>query len=152
MHRIGILLTCCLFASVIRAQTTEDSIKVAVQMLFKAMKESDSAALTRAFSPTAVLQTIGRSKDGTLSVSSEKVEDFAASISKAPRGALDERIEFAAIQIDGPMASVWTPYHFYYQGKFSHCGVNSFQLVRMANGWKIQYIIDTRRRDGCQPE
>lgn len=152
MHRIGILLTCCLFASVLRAQTTEDSVKVAVQMLFKAMKESDSAALRQAFSPTAVLQTIGRNKEGKLSVNSDKVEEFAASISKAAPGSLDERIEFASIQIDGPMASVWTPYHFYYQGKFSHCGVNSFQLVRLAEGWKIQYIIDTRRRDGCQPE
>ena len=152
MHRIGILLTCCLFTSMLRAQTTEDSVKVAVQLLFKAMKESDSAALRQAFSPTAVLQTIGRNKEGKLTVSSEQVEEFAASISKASPASLDERIEFAAIQIDGPMASVWTPYHFYYQGKFSHCGVNSFQLVRLAEGWKIQYIIDTRRREGCRPE
>ena len=54
------------------------------------------------------------------------------------------------VKIDGALASVWTPYKFYFNGKFSHCGVNSFQLVRMNNTWKVQYIIDTRRRVGCE--
>jgi hypothetical protein len=49
------------------------------------------------------------------------------------------------------MAAVWTPYNFYYNGQFSHCGVNSFQVIRFKDGWKIQYIIDTRRRTGCNP-
>jgi hypothetical protein len=62
----------------------------------------------------------------------------------------DERITFETIKIDGPLAVAWTPYKFYYEGKFSHCGVNSFQLVRLNGAWKIQYLIDTRRRTGCQ--
>jgi hypothetical protein len=48
------------------------------------------------------------------------------------------------------MATAWTPYNFYFNGKFSHCGVNNFVLVKQDNGWKIQYIIDTRRRQGCK--
>jgi len=54
------------------------------------------------------------------------------------------------VKIDGPLAIVWTPYKFYFNGKFSHCGVNSFQLVRFNGVWKIQYLIDTRRRAGCE--
>ena len=42
-----------------------------------------------------------------------------------------------------------TPYKFYVGEKFSHCGVNSFQLVKIRGEWKIQYIIDTRRRQNC---
>jgi len=64
--------------------------------------------------------------------------------------AADERISFETIKIDGPLAIAWTPYKFYYEGKFSHCGVNSFQLVRVDNQWRIQYLIDTRRRQGCE--
>ena len=47
------------------------------------------------------------------------------------------------------MANVWTAYSFYFDGKFSHCGVNSFQLLKEAGEWKIFYLVDTRRKEGC---
>ncbi|MFT3981238.1 MAG: nuclear transport factor 2 family protein [Ferruginibacter sp.] len=131
------------------AQTAEDSVKAAVNKLFEAMKNSDAVLLQSAFGDSAVLQTIARTKDGKTIVTNESVAAFAQSIASAPKGSLDERIQFETIKIDGPMAIAWTPYSFYYNGKFSHCGVNSFQLVRFGNEWKIQYIIDTRRRAGC---
>jgi len=54
------------------------------------------------------------------------------------------------IKIDGPLAFVWAPYNFFYKGKFSHCGVDCFAMVRMNGSWKIQYIIDTRRKNACK--
>jgi hypothetical protein len=63
---------------------------------------------------------------------------------------LDERIRFDVIRIDGALAIVWALYQFYYKGKFSHCGADSFQLVRINGKWKIQYLVDTRRSRGCQ--
>ena len=47
------------------------------------------------------------------------------------------------------MATAWTPYEFWYKEKFSHCGVNSFQLMKIENEWKIIYFVDTRRRSDC---
>jgi hypothetical protein len=32
----------------------------------------------------------------------------------------------------------------YVKEKYIHQGVNSFQVVRTKEGWKIQYLIDTR--------
>ncbi|KFC21410.1 nuclear transport factor 2 family protein [Epilithonimonas lactis] len=124
----------------------ELQIKASINSLFDGMKTSDSTKITNAFSKTAVLQTIAKNGE----VKNENIKDFAVSISKAVKGSLDERITFSNILIDGNLASVWTPYEFYYQGKFSHCGVNSFQLVKTNNEWKIQYIIDTRRNDNCK--
>jgi hypothetical protein len=132
------------------AQSTEDSVKAAINKMFTAMRNSDSAELTHCFSSTAVLQTIGRNKEGQLMVRTENISGFGSSISKLGKGDADERITFGALHIDGPMASVWTPYEFYFKGNFSHCGVNSFQLVRIDGVWKIQYIIDTRRKEGCK--
>ena len=83
-------------------------------------------------------------------IRNESIDAFVQAIGKSPKGALDERIQFETIKIDGPLAIVWTPYKFYYEGKFSHCGVNSFQLVRINGEWRIQYLIDTRRKDGCE--
>lgn len=131
------------------AQTTEDSVKAAVNKLFEGMKNSDGGIISSAFGDSAVLQTIAGTSDGKTIIRSQKLNEFAAQVAKAPKGALDERIEFGSIKIDGPLASVWTPYKFYYNGQFSHCGVNSFQLVRFNGVWKIQYLIDTRRKQPC---
>ena len=150
MKRILILLTAAMFISTfIKAQSTEDSVKAVVNQLFAAMKNIDAAKLKETFADGAVLQTISRRQDGSFFVQDEKVNDFAESIRKAKKDSLDEQIVFETIKIDGPLASVWAPYKFYYAGKFSHCGVDSFQLVRINGRWKIQFLIDTRRRQGC---
>jgi hypothetical protein len=133
-----------------RAQTTEDSVKAAITLLFDGMKNSDAAKIQSAFADSAILQTIMNTKDGKLVIKNELVKDFATSISKIAKGYADERIEFENIKIDGPLASVWTPYKFYYKGQFLHCGVDSYQLVRINGVWKIQYLIDTRRKQPCE--
>jgi hypothetical protein len=145
-----VLLTSLVFSIATRAQSTEDSVKTVVNNLFAAMRNADAALLRSAFSDSAVLQTITRNKDGKMLVATEKVNEFADFVSNLKKDSADERIQFETIKIDGPLAIVWTPYHFYHNGKFSHCGVNSFQLVRFDGIWKIQYLIDTRRRQGCQ--
>lgn len=133
----------------LRAQSAEDSIKAAVNKLFEGMKNADASMVSSSFSDSAVLQTITRDKEGKTIIINEQVKSFAEFVSKQKKGAADEQIRFETIKIDGPLAIAWTPYKFYYEGKFSHCGVNSFQLVRIDGVWKIQYLIDTRRRQGC---
>ena len=150
MKRILILLTAAIFISTItKAQSAEDSVKAVVNQLFTAMKGANAAMLKEAFADSAVLQTIRRKQDGTFFVQDEKVSDFVEQIGKAKKDSLDERITFETVKIDGPLAIAWTPYKFYYAGNFSHCGVNSFQLVRINGRWKIQFLIDTRRKQAC---
>jgi len=132
------------------AQTAEDSVKAAVNKLFDGMKNADAVAVKSSFADSAVLQTITRNKEGNVVIRNEGVADFADFVGKQAKGAADERIVFDMVKIDGALAIVWTPYKFYFNGNFSHCGVNSFQLVRFTNGWKIQYLIDTRRKTGCE--
>jgi|SRR5215203_2337251 len=151
MNRILILLTATIVVSnIARAQSTEDSVKAVVNQLFAAMKGANAVMLKEAFADSAVLQTIRRKQDGTFFVQNERVGDFVEQIGKAKKDSLDERITFETVKIDGPLAIAWTPYKFYYAGNFSHCGVNSFQLVRINGRWKIQFLIDTRRRQGCE--
>lgn len=149
MKPILITLTLVFCAAASHSQTTEDSIKATVNMLFEGMKNGDASMVSSAFSDSAVLQTISRDKEGRTIIRNEQVKNFAEFVGKQKKGSADERISFETIKVDGPLAAVWTPYQFYYEGKFSHCGVNSFQLVRINGQWKIQYLIDTRRRQGC---
>jgi hypothetical protein len=134
------------------AQSAEDSVKATINKMFAGMKSADAAMIKSTFADSIIFQSIGRTKEGTIFVKNENAADFITSISKLAPDAADERITFDVVKIDGPLAIAWTPYNFYFNGQFSHCGVNSFQLVRVNNEWKIQYIIDTRRRQGCKPE
>lgn len=150
MKRILLLLTALLIiCNLIQAQTVTDSVKAAVNLLFEGMKSADASKVKAAFADSAILQTIGN-RQGKTFIRNEEISGFADFVGQQKPGDADERIQFETIKIDGPLAIVWTPYKFYYKGQFSHCGVNSFQLVRLNGAWKIQYIIDTRRREGCE--
>ncbi len=137
-------------ASYTMAQTPVDSVKTTIGKLFAAMKGSDSQSILDCFADSAIMQTITRDKNGNNLIKTEKVADFAKVIAYMPKNAADERISFDMVKIDGPLATAWTPYKFYLNGQFSHCGVNSFQLVRINGQWKIQYLIDTRRKQPCE--
>ncbi|OCA76964.1 hypothetical protein BBI01_00420 [Chryseobacterium artocarpi] len=143
MNKISAILF--VFSSFCFAQQNQD-IEKPVRNLFIGMKNADPVLLKSVFTENAIMQTI--TKDGM--VKSDSVQDFILSISKFSAGDLEEKIIIDAIHTDGNLASVFTPYSFYLKGKFSHCGANSFQLVKQNDEWKIQYIIDTRRKENCK--
>ena len=150
MKQFFIFLTFAMLSFTTKAQTAADSIKTTIGKLFDGMKNSDAALLKTAFADSAILQTISNNKEGKIIIENDRVDDFAGIISKMQKGDADERIIYDVIKIDGPLAIVWAPYKFYYKGVFSHCGVDSFQLVKINGEWKIQYLIDTRKKAGCQ--
>jgi hypothetical protein len=143
------LLLACLYLNIGYTQTSADSVKQTIINLFVAMKNSDRNLLQSVFADSAILQTIGYQKSSGIMVRNQQVNAFIDQVSRLPVNAADERITFDMVKVDADLASVWTPYQFYYRGEFSHCGVNSFQLVRIKGAWKIQYLIDTRRKDKC---
>ena len=149
MRYIAVFLTILAALQQAKAQTATDSVKQTVNNLFTAMRTSDTTLLRSAFSNGAILQTITNAS-GQTKVRTDQVDAFIQSVGKPHADVYDERIVFERIDVDGDLASVWTPYKFYIGTNFSHCGVNSFQLVRLQGIWKIQYLIDTRRKEPCR--
>jgi hypothetical protein len=127
----------------------EKEIEKVISTLFEGMKAKDGTKVKELFHTDASMQTVLAGENGA-SLGSNSVSDFITRISTTPEGTvLDERILEYEIKVDGQMASAWTPYEFYVSDTFSHCGVNSFQLIKTSDGWKITYVIDTRRKEGC---
>lgn len=127
----------------------ENEVEKVIASLFEGMKTKNTELLQAAFHPEASMQTVISGEEGA-KLGSNSVQDFVNRIANTPETTqLDERILEYQIKIDGDMAAAWTPYRFYVNDNFSHCGVNSFQLIKTAEGWKITYIIDTRRKQGC---
>lgn len=150
MKKYVLLLLMVIFSVGVHAQTAEDSVKAVIHQLFTSMRNADSAGVVNCFAEKNILQTIVRDKEGNMSAKSELVSNFGKNIAGLAKNAADERITFESVKVDGPLASVWTPYKFYFNGNFSHCGVNSFQLLRSKDGWKIYFLIDTRRKEPCE--
>lgn len=133
------------------ATSAEAEVRAVVDRLFDGMRASDTTAIRGTMHPLARLVTTG-TRDGAPTISDESIDAFIASVGRAPAGMLDERLHDVEIRVDDNLASAWTPYRFYVGERFSHCGVNAFQLFRTAEGWKIIQITDTRRREGCGVE
>lgn len=119
----------------------------AVHALFDAMKAKDTEAIAALFHPEARLLSTSV-QGGATAVQAVAIPDFVASIGSSAAD-LEERIWDEEVRVDGPLATAWTPYAFFVDGTFSHCGVNSFQLARMEDGWRILHVVDTRRADAC---
>ena len=134
------------------AQTSvEEDVKSKIVQFFDAFHKQDSVALRAIVSNRITMQSIGKDKEGKTQLSESDFGEFLKSIVAIPTtSTFEEKLLGFNIQVDGDMANAWTPYEFWYNGNFSHCGVNSFQLIKEDDSWKILYIVDTRRRDGCQ--
>ncbi|GAB4020852.1 nuclear transport factor 2 family protein [Spirosoma koreense] len=148
MKLLSLLIGSFLSIPALAQSGEEAAVKNTVNQLFAGMQKADSTLLKPLFTPSARLQTVVN-KQGDVSVRDEAISMFINSIGKAKAGTLDERLSGMEIKIDGELATAWTPYVFYFQDKKSHCGVNAFTLVKMNGSWKIQTIIDTRRKDNC---
>jgi hypothetical protein len=118
----------------------KEAVKNVIKQTFKAMITADTVLLKSCFAPDAMLQVIQNQKDSVV-VRTSKVSDFVASIGKQQPGSLDERSFDEIIYIDRELASAWAPYTFHRNGQFSHKGIDSFQFVKLKEGWKIQYLI-----------
>lgn len=121
------------------------AVRATIARFFAGMHTSDSAMVQAPFMPGAQLKSV-ENKQGVVSVRTEEIAQFAGLIGKYAKGSLDERLTGMDIKIDGDLATAWTPYEFFINGKSQYCGANAFTLVRMAEGWRIQAIIDTRRK------
>ncbi|SFU42899.1 hypothetical protein SAMN05216480_103120 [Pustulibacterium marinum] len=140
----------CSFSFQAVAQSSEESVKQTVQDFFKAFHAKDTVALADFAYGYVELQSIGKDKEGKVKLDSQPYRTFVKSIGSIPDHIkFEERLTDYIIKVDGDMANAWTPYEFYMNGEFSHCGVNSFQFIKIDTGWKIIYLVDTKRKEGC---
>lgn len=147
---IGLLSLVCFNLS---AQNEEAKVKTTIIDFFEAFHKQDTTALKTMVKGNIKLQSISVNKEGKTVLNESRYEKFVKSIASIPKdNTFEEKLLSFRIQVDGNMANAWTPYEFWYNGKLSHCGVNSFQLIKDNDQWKIIYLVDTRRKEGCAME
>ncbi len=141
-------IACFLLASAAYGQKAEKAaLKATILKFFEGMEKHDTLLLKSACMPGMQLQTVRTNKNGETVVIAEPFARFLQLVATPSPEKFREVVTFKHISVEPSLASVWTPYTFYIGNTVSHTGTNSFQLVKTVEGWKIQYILDTRRKE-----
>lgn len=128
-----------------------DAAVAVVQELFDAMRASDTTAMRALFAAeVGSFPSSGLNRQATPAISYASLDQWLGGVGGQEPGSLDERITVRDVIVDDNLVTVITPYAFYYQGNFSHCGVDVFLIARQGEEWKIAGLADTRRRGGCE--
>jgi hypothetical protein len=153
-HTLTIIAATLLSVSVAAqpAQRYEDdkaAVVATVQKFFDTMTSRDVEGARRVLMPEGRMFSV-REQNGQQAARASTVEDYLKGLGERKQD-YRERMWNPEVRIHGGIASVWTPYDFWAEGKFSHCGIDIFDLVKTADGWKIASVTYTVERTGCAP-
>lgn len=152
MSRIIVLLMLLVTVNVANAQQNEEekAIKKVIETFFEGLHKGDSTMMKQTLHKDIKIQTTATNREGKKLLKTEERQQLLTGIAnKKPSDVYLEKLLSYDIKVDGNLASVWTPYEFYFNGNFSHCGANSFQLFNNNGTWEIIYLVDMRRRGNC---
>ena len=151
-----ILLLFSVFASTVcfsqEALSTENG-KIIVDIFMNGYKAGDTIKMKSIMHPNMTMQRAylnDKQENALVYVKPSDLLKYAATTGKEVDW--EERLTDYIVNSDGNLAHVWATYEFYKNGKFSHCGANSFTLVYTDESWKILNLIDSIRIASCNKE
>jgi hypothetical protein len=128
--------------------TEEAGVMVPIDAMLAALATRDGQALLAQVRPEGGATAVEEMADGTRIIRRTGWSDFAARLKPGPER-YAERLTDPAVDIDGDIAMVWSPYVFTIDGRVAHCGTDHFDMVRDAGRWKILNITWSKRTTGC---
>jgi hypothetical protein len=128
--------------------TERDAVLKAVQIFFDTMTAKDVGGAREILVPQGRFHAMDmrKAKLDPRSFSNEEYFAQLQAMKEVPR----ERIWNPEVRVHGRIATVWAPYDFWRDGKFSHCGIDAFDLIKTDAGWKIAggaYTLESK----CEP-
>jgi hypothetical protein len=145
---VFIALAIAVPASTQPSSSERDAILKTVQGFFDTMTAKDVEGARQLLQPQGRFHAM-RMRDGKPDVRAFSNEEYFADL-QAGKRKLQERMWNPEVRIQGLIATMWAPYDFWIDGKFSHCGIDAFDLIKTEEGWKIAggvYTIESK----CEP-
>ncbi|MEK9913447.1 MAG: nuclear transport factor 2 family protein, partial [Flavobacteriaceae bacterium] len=117
-----------------------------IETFFEAFHQKDTTSLKNFFTIDSGLVSVQNTLSG-IRTKKESVADFIQTIGAIPADlSFEERLLDFKVVDASVMTLVFTPYQFYINGSFSHCGTNVFTLIKKESQWKILALYDTRNK------
>jgi hypothetical protein len=127
--------------------TEERAVERVARDFLAALSRGDTSTLRSLMLPGMSLASVRQGPQGPVARGTSG-EDFLTSLGGEGRRIL-ERMWNPEVRIQDRVAVVWAPYDFHLEGQFSHCGVDVFTLLKVADGWKVTGVTYEVTREGC---
>lgn len=143
------LFSTTLIYSASNAQTTDSSaIQATVEKFFTSIETRDRTLLESILVPNSLNISTNELANGDARFTTLSYEEMLTALTRPGRSAM-ERAWDETILIQGHIAVFWAPYDFHVDGEFTHCGVDSFQLIKQEGQWLITNASWTRETENC---
>lgn len=125
----------------------EQKVLDVVNLFFESMTKKDTATLKSIM--TLEGRYYGLRAEGDSWSEHTKTHKVYIDGLSAGKSVVIERIWEPEIKVHKTIAMLWAPYDIYIDGKFLHCGVDAFSLIKTNGVWKIVGTIFTMEPEGC---
>ncbi len=143
-------LLCFAFSVCVSAQSSADAkaVRGVIDNLFAEMAAANPPAILALQMPESQIVAVARGKDGKNQIHYYSADAFSKFFTKKDAN-IEERMYAPKTEVDGDVAMYWGRYVFFAGGKISHCGLNTFHLVKTDDGWKIAGAASTIDPTAC---
>lgn len=150
MKRILIPLFLFVLAGTAPAQLSAEHAApfAVVEKLFAEMAAANPAGILALGTPENHLVAIRKLRDGSSRVEVITGEAFSKMFTNKEAN-LREEMYAPQVEVEGDYAMVYGRYVFFVGERLSHCGVNQFNLVKIAGVWKIANGASTIDPGAC---
>jgi hypothetical protein len=126
----------------------ETKVLAAVEHFFDAIKGRDVTAMEQ----TVVLDGLATAVRLTDGAETRRVNWHWPSYFENVRGSkgvMVEKLFSPEVRVERDIASVWARYELIVDEKFSHCGVDHFDMVKRGGEWRVYNLTWTNQKTGC---
>lgn len=144
----GVLLILSTTMTSAQAPSDREAVLKVVQGFFDTMTARDVEGARKILQPQGRFHAT-RIRDGKPEIRPFSNEEYFADL-QVGKTRMQERIWNPEVRISGTIATVWASYDFWIDGKFSHCGIDAFDLIKTEEGWKMAggvYTLESK----CDP-
>ncbi len=141
-YRFLTIFLLCSFVQLIviksgNASNTEETNAVieSVDIFFETMKSKNVNLASKVVMPDARFIFVSQ-QDGVPIIKYRTGQEHLDSLSETKHN-LRERLWNRKVRIQDAIATLWASYDFWIDDKFSHCGIDAFQLIRIDDSWII---------------
>ena len=145
-----LILAVALSYSIISFSQSDDraAILETVQKFFDSIEFRDRQLLESILVPNSLNISARELDDGEAQFNVMSYDEVVTALTRPGRNA-KERSWDETVLIQENIAVVWTPYDFHVDGVFSHCGIDSFQLIKQDGQWLISNSSWTLETENC---
>ena len=149
MYKLLILAVAISYSIISFSQSDDRALILeTVQKFFDSIEFRDRQLLESILVPNSLNISARELDDGEAQFNVMSYDEVVTALTRPGRNA-KERSWDETVLIQGNIAVVWTPYDFHVDGVFSHCGIDSFQLIKQDGQWLISNSSWTLETENC---